>query len=203
MTLIKPCKQSTVLGTRMTLAPLGTESSSSLQMMTKWLANCPSPQEILPTGLTLSSGDLSKRRLDLGVERVSSHDEDDRHVLVDKREWSVLELTSEDLSVSELPTSRGSRPTPSLCMYETSLIFKAPSKQVASVHQFHLMNKWIGHTLITSTHDEQTLLVGKQILGQSLQCLVHSQDFLDLSGDVVQSIDNLLSSGSLEDRVVA
>jgi hypothetical protein len=95
--LIRPCKQSTVLGTRMTLAPLGTESSSSLQMMTKWLAESPSPQGNLLTGLTLSSGDLSKRRLDLGVERVSSHDEDDRHVLIDERERSVLELTSKDL----------------------------------------------------------------------------------------------------------
>jgi hypothetical protein len=65
--------------------------------MTKWLAESPSPQGNLPTGLTLSSGDLSKRRLDLGVERVSSHDEDDRHVLIDERERSVLELTSKDL----------------------------------------------------------------------------------------------------------
>lgn len=97
MTLIRPCKQSTVLGTRMTLAPLGTESSSSLQMMTMLSADFSSPQKEMPTGLTLSSGDLSKRRLDLGVERVSSHDEDDRHVLIDERERSVLELTSEDL----------------------------------------------------------------------------------------------------------
>lgn len=97
MTLIRPCKQSTVLGTRMTLAPLGTESSSSLQMMTMLSADFSSPQKKMPTGLTLSSGDLSKRRLDLGVERVSSHDEDDGHVLIDKRERSVLELTSEDL----------------------------------------------------------------------------------------------------------
>lgn len=34
MTLMRPCKQSTVRGTRMTLADSGTESSSSLQMMT-------------------------------------------------------------------------------------------------------------------------------------------------------------------------
>jgi len=54
-------------------------------------------QEKLRTGLTLSSGNLRKGRLDLGVERVSSHDEDDGHVFIDKRERSVLELTSEDL----------------------------------------------------------------------------------------------------------
>jgi hypothetical protein len=96
MTLIRPCKQSTVLGTRMTLAPLGTESSSSLQMMTAGQLMRKEFRFEL-TGLTLSSGDLSKRRLDLGVERVSSHDEDDGHVLIDKREGSVLELTSEDL----------------------------------------------------------------------------------------------------------
>jgi hypothetical protein len=137
MTLIRPCKQSTVLGTRMTLAPLGTESSSSLQMMTMLSADFSSPQKEMPTGLTLSSGDLSKRRLDLGVERVSSHDKDDGHVLIDKRERSVLEFTSEDLPVSVLPNDHASKPTPSLCMYETSLIFKAPSKQVASAHQLH------------------------------------------------------------------
>lgn len=34
MTLMRPCKQSTVRGTRMTLADCGTESSSSLQMIT-------------------------------------------------------------------------------------------------------------------------------------------------------------------------
>jgi hypothetical protein len=34
MTLIRPWRQSTVRGTRMTLADSGTESSSSLQMMT-------------------------------------------------------------------------------------------------------------------------------------------------------------------------
>ena len=152
--------------------------------------------------MTLSSGDLSKRRLDLGIERVSSHDEDDGHVLVDKRERSVLELTSKDLENQFCLYVLTSRLTPSLCMYETSLIFKAPSKQVASARQLHTEDQERGHTLVTSTHDEQTLLVGKQILGQSLQCLVHSQDLLDLSGNIVQSIDNLLSSGSLEDRVV-
>lgn len=36
MTLMRPCRQSVVLGTRMTLAVSGTESSSSLQIMTGW-----------------------------------------------------------------------------------------------------------------------------------------------------------------------
>ena len=48
------------------------------------------------TGLSLSGTDLGKGRLDLGVERVSSHDEDNRHVLVDKCEGTVLEFSSED-----------------------------------------------------------------------------------------------------------
>lgn len=34
MTLIRPCRQSTVLGTRIALAPSGTDWSSSLQMIT-------------------------------------------------------------------------------------------------------------------------------------------------------------------------
>lgn len=59
---------------------------------------------------TFSSGDLGKSRSDLGVERVSGHDEDDaenehgqanlayylRKVLVHKRKGPVLELSSED-----------------------------------------------------------------------------------------------------------
>jgi len=87
-------------------------------------------------------------------------------------------------------------------MYETSLIFKAPSKQVASGRQLERSNLGRQRTLVTSTHDEQTLLVRQQILGQRLQCLVHSQDLLDLSGNIVQAINDLLSSSSLEDRVV-
>jgi len=35
MTLMRPCRQSTVRGTRITLADCGTESSSSLQMITE------------------------------------------------------------------------------------------------------------------------------------------------------------------------
>jgi hypothetical protein len=58
-------------------------------------------------------------------------------------------------------------------------------------------------TLVATTHDEQTLLVRQQVLCQCLQGLVHSQDLLDLGGDVVQAVNDLLSSSGLEDGVVA
>ena len=56
----------------MTFAVSGTESSSSLQMMTDVSREHASSQL---TGATLASGDLRKRGLDFGIKRVSSHDE--------------------------------------------------------------------------------------------------------------------------------
>ena len=47
-------------------------------------------------GLRLAGSDLGESRLDLGVERVTCHDDDHGHVLVDKRERTVLELSSEN-----------------------------------------------------------------------------------------------------------
>lgn len=47
-------------------------------------------------GLCLAGGNLGKGGLDLGVKRVTCHDDNHRHVLVDKRERTVLQLPSED-----------------------------------------------------------------------------------------------------------
>lgn len=47
-------------------------------------------------GLCLAGGNLGKGRLDLGIKRVTRHDDDHGHVLVDKRERTVLQLASED-----------------------------------------------------------------------------------------------------------
>lgn len=47
-------------------------------------------------GLRLACGDLGEGGLDLGVERVLGHDNDDGHVLVDESEGTVLELSSKD-----------------------------------------------------------------------------------------------------------
>jgi hypothetical protein len=47
-------------------------------------------------GLGLARGNLGERRLDLGVESVTCHNDDHRHVLVDKRERSVFQLPSKD-----------------------------------------------------------------------------------------------------------
>lgn len=57
-------------------------------------------------------------------------------------------------------------------------------------------------TLVSSTHDQQALLVRQEVLSEALEGLVHSQDLLDLRRDVVETVDDLLSSGSLLDRVV-
>ena len=46
--------------------------------------------------LRLPCRDLRKRRLDLGVQRILSHDDDHRHVFVDEREGTVLQLAGED-----------------------------------------------------------------------------------------------------------
>jgi hypothetical protein len=47
-------------------------------------------------GLSLARSNLGERRLDLGVEGVTCHHNDHRHVLVDKRKRTVFQLPSED-----------------------------------------------------------------------------------------------------------
>lgn len=46
--------------------------------------------------LSFAGSDLGERGLHLGVQRVSGHDDDHGHVLVDQREGSVLEFTGEN-----------------------------------------------------------------------------------------------------------
>lgn len=47
-------------------------------------------------GSAFSGRDLGEGILDLGVERVTGHDNDDRHILINQRQRSVLELASEN-----------------------------------------------------------------------------------------------------------
>ena len=47
-------------------------------------------------GLCLAGSNLGKGRLDLGIERVTCHDDDHGHVLIDKRKRTVLQLSGED-----------------------------------------------------------------------------------------------------------
>lgn len=56
--------------------------------------------------------------------------------------------------------------------------------------------------MVTSTHDQQTLLALKHILCERLQSLVHAQHLSDLLRNIVKAVDDLLPSSSLSDRVV-
>lgn len=47
-------------------------------------------------GLGLAGGDLGKGGLDLGVERVLGHDDDDGHVLINEGKGTMLQLSSKD-----------------------------------------------------------------------------------------------------------
>ena len=47
-------------------------------------------------GLGLARGNLGERRLDLGIERVTCHDDDYRHVLVDECKRTVFQLPGKD-----------------------------------------------------------------------------------------------------------
>lgn len=46
--------------------------------------------------LSLARGNLGERRLHLGEEGVTGHDDDYRHVFVNERERAVLKFTSKD-----------------------------------------------------------------------------------------------------------
>jgi len=46
--------------------------------------------------LRLAGSNLGEGRLDLGIKRVTCHDDDHGHILIDKRERAVLEFASED-----------------------------------------------------------------------------------------------------------
>jgi len=47
-------------------------------------------------GLSLASSNLGQSGLDLGVERILGHDDDNRHVLIDQGKRTMLQLSSED-----------------------------------------------------------------------------------------------------------
>ena len=47
-------------------------------------------------GLCLAGSNLGEGRLDLGIKRVTCHDDDHGHVLIDKRERTVLQLSGEN-----------------------------------------------------------------------------------------------------------
>ena len=115
----------------------------------------------------------------------------------------MLELSSEDLPCQHWPSTYTSL-TYTFTVHVRDLLDLQSTLQTGSVWSSARNSKYFNgqRTLVPSTHDEQTLLVRQQILGQRLQCLVHSQDLLDLSGNIVQAINDLLSSSSLEDRVV-
>lgn len=125
------------------------------------------------TGLTLSGSHLGQSALNLGVERILSHDEDDGQVLVDQGKRSVLELSSKD----------------TLRVHIRNLLDFQSSLET-------------GGELVASAHDQQRLFLCERLLGQLLQSLVLHQDGLDLSGNVVQSVDNLLSALLLGNGVI-
>ena len=47
-------------------------------------------------GLCLAGGNLGEGGLDLGIKRVTCHDDDHGHILIDKRERTVFQLPSKD-----------------------------------------------------------------------------------------------------------
>ncbi len=47
-------------------------------------------------GLSFASGNLGKSRLNLGVQRVPSHDDDHWQILINESQRTVLQLSSKD-----------------------------------------------------------------------------------------------------------
>lgn len=115
--------------------------------------------------LSLASRNLRVRGLDLGVKRVLGHDDDNRHILVDESERTVLELSGED----------------ALGVHVRDFLDLECAFQACGV-------------LVTATHDEETPLVGEDAPGELLQAAVAFEDGLDLGRQRVQSFDDLLAT---------
>jgi hypothetical protein len=104
------------------------------------------------TGLTLSSSDLSEGRLNLRVEGVSGHNEDDGHVLVDKRQRSVLELSSENLkSANSCKTEPGTAYT--LTVHVRDLLDLQSTLETRSVCSISMSSGCDPRSTYTGSHD--------------------------------------------------
>lgn len=125
-------------------------------------------------GLALSRCDLHERGLNLGVERVLGHDENDGHGLVNEGKGTVLEFTGKDtlrVHIADLLDLEGTLET--------------------------------GRVLVTSAHDEQRALLSERVVSKCLQSLVLGKDGLDLVWEGVQAVDDGVSSLSHRDSVLA
>lgn len=116
-------------------------------------------------GLTFSRCDLHERGLNLGVQRVLGHDQNDGHRLVNESERTVLELTGKDtfrVHVADFLDLKGALET--------------------------------GSVLISSTHDEQGALLGQSVVSKTLEGLVLGKDGLDLVWESMQAVNDGVSS---------
>lgn len=112
---------------------------------------------------SLPGGDLGEGALDLGIQGVLGHDDDNRHVLIDESKGAVLQFTSED----------------TLRMHVADFLDLQGTLEA-------------GRVLISTTHEKQGLVVTND-LGQLLDIAVKVKDSLDLTGQSVQAVDDLTS----------
>lgn len=125
-------------------------------------------------GLAFPGRDLLQGRLDLGVQRVLGHHQHHGHVLVNQRKGAVLQLTRQD------------------------------TLRVHVGHLFDLEGAFQAcGVLVATPHDQQALLVEESILDELLKSLVGVEHLLDLLGEDLELVDDLVAAVGHADAILA
>ena len=141
--------------------------------------------------LGLTRRDLRKRALNLGVERILGHDDDHGHVLIDESKRTVLEFASKDtlrVHVADL-----------LDLERTLKAGGVPKQEIVSYSG--RKNGQERDSLVSTTHDQEGLVITDHG-GQLLDFRVKIEDPLDLAGECVETVDDLLPPLAERDAIL-
>ena len=142
--------------------------------------------------LPLAGGNLGEGRLDLGVERIAGHNDDYWHVLVDERERTVLEFTSEDTCRCVV-----------LLVPITGLISERRTLRVQITNFLDLEGSLEASSILESTtHDKQRAGDLERFRGELLEGLVLVEDGSDLLREGMKTRNDLVAAFSERDTIL-
>lgn len=127
-------------------------------------------------------------------------------MLVDQSKGTVLELASEDLPLSVFSSAcQRQKTTHTLRVHVRHFLNLERALETRSVYSSALTPlltpSHLPLTLVSTPHNQQALLA-RHILGQRLEMRILIEHLFNLTGDIVQTVDNLLTTSRLADRVV-